>query len=88
MRMATTAASAGPARYRISGAGITTTTINLTDAGNTNFNATFTQANNSAGNYVKFSITASGLHADGDAGFGRRTGPGGRPSTAMQIVRQ
>ena len=47
--------------YRISGAGITTTTINLTDAANANFNATFTQANNSTGNYVKFSnITPSG----------------------------
>ena len=56
MRMATTAAPAAPARYQISGAGITTTTINLTDPGNTNFNATFTQANNSAGNYVKFSV--------------------------------
>ena len=63
--------------YRISGAGITTTTINLTDAGNTNFNATFTQANNSAGNYVKFTITASGLHADGDAGFGHGRDPAG-----------
>jgi len=31
--------------YSISGAGITTTTINLTDAANTNFNGTFTQAN-------------------------------------------
>src|SRR6185369_13224714 len=47
--------------YRISGAGITTTTINLTDPGNTNFNGTFTQANNSVGNYVKFSITAGGF---------------------------
>ena len=44
------------AAYAISGAGITTTTVNLTDAANTNFNATFTQANNSPGNYVKFSI--------------------------------
>ena len=47
--------------YRISGAGITTTTINLTDPGNTNFNGTFTQAVNSPGNYVKFSINANGF---------------------------
>jgi hypothetical protein len=49
------------AAYQISGAGVTTTTVNLTDAPNTNFSATFTQANNSAGNYVKFSINAGGF---------------------------
>ena len=49
------------AAYTISGAGITTTTINLTDPVNTNFNAAFTPANNSAGNYVKFSINAGGF---------------------------
>src|ERR1700728_939023 len=42
--------------YTISGTGITTTTISLTDAANTNFTGTFTQANNSAGNYVVFTI--------------------------------
>jgi hypothetical protein len=47
--------------YQISGAGITTTSINLTDNANTNFSGTFTQANNSAGNYVVFSITATGF---------------------------
>jgi aerobic-type carbon monoxide dehydrogenase small subunit (CoxS/CutS family) len=41
--------------YTISGAGITTTSIKATDAGNTNFSGTFTQASNSAGNYIKFS---------------------------------
>ena len=40
--------------YKISGTGITTTTINATDP-NT-FNGTFTQANNSTGNYVVFTI--------------------------------
>jgi hypothetical protein len=40
--------------YTISGTGITTTTISLIDAPNTNFSGTFTQANNSAGNYVVF----------------------------------
>ena len=46
--------------YQISGTGITTASINLTDPANTNFNGTFTQANNSNGNYVVFpAITAS-----------------------------
>jgi hypothetical protein len=31
----------------------------LTDAANTNFTGAFTQANNSAGNYVHFSINAT-----------------------------
>jgi hypothetical protein len=42
--------------YQISGTGITTTNIGLTDAANTNFAGTFTQANNSNGNYVVFTI--------------------------------
>jgi hypothetical protein len=49
------------AAYRISGTGITTTTINLTDPANTNFAGTFTEASGSNGNYVKFAITASGF---------------------------
>jgi hypothetical protein len=49
------------AAYTISGADITTTTINLTDAANTNVGTTFTRADNSIGNYVKFSITAMGF---------------------------
>jgi hypothetical protein len=48
------------AAYTISGPGISTTTINLTDAANTNF-GTFTRADNSAGNYVRFSIAATGF---------------------------
>ncbi len=47
--------------YQISGTGITTAVINLTDAANINFGGAFTQANNSAGNYVVFSITATGF---------------------------
>jgi len=47
--------------YQISGTSITTTSINLTDAANTNFSGTFTQANNSVGNYVVFSIAATGF---------------------------
>ena len=45
--------------YSISGPGITTTTISATDAANTNFSGTFVQANNSAGNYVEFTIQAT-----------------------------
>jgi hypothetical protein len=47
--------------YRIAGSGITTTTINGTDRGGVNFSGTFTQANSSAGNYVKFTIQATGF---------------------------
>ena len=70
--------------YRISGAGITATTINLTDAANTNFNATFTQATNSNGNYVKFSVVASGFTLT--ATPGASTGNKRAPVNAVQIV--
>jgi len=49
------------AAYAISGTGITTTTISLTDVANTNFSTTFTRASNGNGNYVKFTITGSGF---------------------------
>ena len=45
--------------YQISGAGITTTSITLTDPANTNFSGTFAQANNTNGNYVVFTIHAT-----------------------------
>jgi len=64
--------------YRISGAGITTTTITLTDPGNTNFDAVFAQGNNSTGNYVKFSIDATGFTltaTPGPASDGRSRAP-------------
>jgi hypothetical protein len=44
--------------YTISGAGITTTTVTAIDTASTNFTTTLTRANNSAGNYVEFTITA------------------------------
>ncbi len=44
--------------YTISGTGITTASTVLIDNYNTNFTGTFTQANNSSGNYVKFTINA------------------------------
>jgi len=49
------------AGYQISGTGITTTSVNLTDLAGVNFSGTYTQANNSAGNYVKFTINATGF---------------------------
>lgn len=49
------------ATYTISGTGITTTSIGLTDAPSTNFSGTFKQALNSSGNYVKFRINANGF---------------------------
>jgi len=42
--------------YTITGTGITSTSISLIDQANTDFSGTFTQANNSAGNYVVFTI--------------------------------
>ena len=78
------ASIAKTAAYRISGAGVTATTTNLTDAANTNFNTAFTQATNSAGNYVKFSIAASGftLTATPGASAGNRRAP----VNAVQII--
>ena len=70
--------------YRISGPGITATTLTLTDTANTNFNATFTQATNSNGNYVKFSVAASGFTLT--ATPGASTGTRRAPVNAVQIV--
>ncbi len=47
--------------YQVSGLGISTTSINLTDPATTNFSSLFTQAINSSGNYVKFSINGTGF---------------------------
>src|SRR5262249_45305384 len=47
--------------YQISGTGIATTSVNLTDPANADFSGSFTQANNSNGNYVKYTITATGF---------------------------
>jgi Bacterial Ig domain len=71
--------------YRISGMGITTTTINLTDAANTNFNTAFTQATNSNGNYVKFSISASGFTLTATPGT-TSDGTARAPLNGLQIV--
>ena len=49
------------AAYTINGPGITTATVNHTDAAGTNFGTTFTRAAGSSGNYVKFTVAASGF---------------------------
>jgi hypothetical protein len=54
--------------YQISGAGITTTSISLTDVAGTNFSGTFTPGNNSAGNYVVFTINATSFTISGTPG--------------------
>jgi hypothetical protein len=71
--------------YQISGPGITTTSISLTDASNTNFSGTFIQANNSNGNYVVFNIKGSGFTVSaipGPASDGTQRAP----LNGMQIV--
>jgi hypothetical protein len=74
--------------YRLSGAGITTVAVNLTDNINSNFSGTFTQADNSSGNYVRF----SGI-TPGSGGFTLTATPGQSsnsvvraPVNAIQIV--
>ena len=71
--------------YQISGTGITTTSINLTDAANTNFSGAFTQANNSNGNYVMFTITANGFKLTATPGTAS-DGTKRAPVNAIQIV--
>ena len=58
---ATTSTYDRSATYAISGPGITTTNVSVTDAAGVNFGTTFTRAANSSGNYVKFTVTASGF---------------------------
>ena len=72
--------------YQISGAGITTTSISLTYK--SEFNGTFTQADNSTGNYVMFTIpsvsgfTLSAIPSTSSTGYERA------PVNAIQIVPQ
>ncbi|HWW81592.1 MAG TPA: hypothetical protein VNY82_18475, partial [Steroidobacteraceae bacterium] len=75
--------------YQISGAGITTTSVNLTDAANTNFSGTFTQGSNSNGNYVMFTITAAATGFTITATPGASTDAFSRaPLNAIQIIPQ
>jgi hypothetical protein len=75
--------------YQISGAGISTSSVNLTDAASTNFSGSFTQANNSNGNYVLFSITnaATGFTITATPGATTDSYPRA-PLNAIQIVPQ
>jgi hypothetical protein len=73
--------------YQISGNGITTDEIGLADLANTNFDGTFVEANNSAGNYVMFTINATGftltaIPAQSQSGVERA------PVNGIQIVPQ
>jgi hypothetical protein len=73
--------------YQISGTGLTTTSVNLTDAANTNFGGTFTQANNSNGNYVLFTIPAAATGFTITATPGASTDTFSRaPLNAIQVV--
>jgi len=71
--------------YTMSGPGITTTAINLTDAASVNFESTFTQASESAGNYVKFTITGSGFTLTATPGAAS-TATRRAPVNGIQIV--
>jgi len=73
--------------YQISGTGITTTSVNLTDAANTDFSGTYTLANNSAGNYVKYTITATGFTITATPGASTDAFPRA-PLNGIQIVPQ
>jgi hypothetical protein len=78
-------AAARTGAYQISGTGITTASVNLTDAANSDFSGTFTQANNSNGNYVKFMITAAGFTITATPGAATDGFPRA-PLNAIQIV--
>ena len=71
--------------YTISGTGITTSSISLTDAASTNFSGTFTQANNSAGNYVVFTINATAFTISATPGASTDAFPRA-PVNGIQIV--
>ncbi len=74
------------AAYTISGPDVTTTTVKLIDAASANFSGTFTRANNSNGNYLKFSITAGEFTIAAVGGTPPVTGKRRAPINAVQIV--
>ena len=67
--------------YGISGAGITTSTSNLTDIGNLNFNGLYS----AGGNYAKFSINATGFTITATPGSASDSTPRA-PVNGIQIV--
>lgn len=72
--------------YQLSGPGIQTTTVTLTDAARVNFAGRFVPANNSAGNYIKFTINGTGFTLTATPGssssYAKRA-----PVNGLQIVR-
>ena len=73
------------AAYTISGPGITTTTVTLNDAANTNFGGTFTRAANSSGNYIRFTIAATAFTIEA-VPTAPETGTRRAPINGIQIV--
>ena len=73
--------------YQISGPGITTSSVNLIDEPDAYFSGTFTPANNSAGNYVLFTITGTGFTITATPGASSDAYPRA-PLNAIQIVEQ
>jgi len=73
--------------FQVSGSGITTTTVSATDVGGTTFAGTFTQANNSNGNYVVFPFTGTGFTLTATAGAAS-DGTRRAPLNGIQIVPQ
>jgi hypothetical protein len=73
------------ATYTISGSGVTTTSVTATDPPNTNFSGTFQRANNSAGNYVKFTITATSFTITATPGQASDSRPRA-PVNGIQVV--
>ena len=71
--------------YTISDAGVTTTTIDVTDAAGAGFSTTFVEANGSSGNYLKFSIQAGGFTLTAKPGAAA-TATRRAPINALQIV--
>ena len=73
------------ATFTISGPGVTTASTGITYPAGVVFSGAFTQANNSAGNYVKFSINATGFTLNAIPG----TSPDGykrAPVNGIEIV--
>jgi hypothetical protein len=74
------------ATHKISGTGITTTSVTATDPPNTNFSGTFIRAvAGSSGNYVKFRIKANGFTITATPGTSTDTNLRA-PVNAIQIV--
>ncbi len=77
--------AARTASYQIAGAGITTTTTNLTDAANANFAGKFAQAANGNGDFVRFTVHATGFTVTATPGA-TSDGTPRAPINGVQIV--